>query len=261
MESKIRLITLNTWGGRAMHPLMHFFRKYASKTDIFCLQEVFDADQAALEERHPDEHVRGDLLKKLRTELKDFECDFARFDDNPLRQSLAVFVRKSIPIVGKGDTVVYRPRNPVETGSSVLSARKLQFVILGVNGRHCLVANFHGLWNNGPKIDTPERLTQSRNVKAAMDVFKDFPQVLCGDFNLLPETQSVRILEQEMRNLVGEHKVPGTRTVLYRHYNDPSEPNFADYVFVSPEVKVHKFEVLPDIVSDHAPLRLEFSIG
>ena len=200
MENKIRLITLNTWGRRAMHPLMHFFKRQADQTDIFCLQEVFDAPQAALEERHPDEHVRGDLFQKIRKELKDFEGFFVRFPGNPLRQSLAIFVRKSIAIASKGDIVVYSPRNPVETGSSVLSARKLQYVFLDINGRHCLVANFHGLWNGGPKTDTPERLTQSNNVKAVIDCYTG-AKVLCGDFNLLPETESIKILERGMVNL------------------------------------------------------------
>lgn len=260
MEAKVKLITLNTWGGRAMHPLMHFFRQRAPETDVFCLQEVFDADQAALEERHPDEHVRGDLLAKLRAELKDFDGFFARFNDNPLRQSLAIFVRKTVKIRAVGDNVVYIPKKPRETGSRVLSARKLQYVILEINGYPCLVSNFHGLWNGGPKTDTPERIAQSNNVKTFLDSHHCV-KVLCGDFNLLPETQSVRILEQGMCNLVRENSVQGTRTVLYRHYDNPNEPNFADYVFVSPEVRVRDFEVLPDIVSDHSPLYLEFGIS
>ena len=41
--SSIKLITLNTWGGRSLYPLMHFLRNKAEDTDIFCLQEVFDS--------------------------------------------------------------------------------------------------------------------------------------------------------------------------------------------------------------------------
>ncbi len=262
----MRLITLNTWGGRAMHPLMDFFRHRAPETDIFCLQEIFDADQAALEARHPDEHVRGDLFRKISAELKDFEGSFASFDDNPLRQSLAVFVRRTVPVKTINDFIVYKPERPHEQGSHVISSRKLQTITVEFNGpvkagahgagKDLLIANFHGLWNGGPKTDTPERLEQSRRVKEFLIKY-DGPAILCGDFNLLPETESVRILAEGMRNLVVETRVLSTRTQLYRHYTNPDESKFADYVLTSPELPVKRFEVLPDIVSDHAPLLLE----
>ncbi|HSE34638.1 MAG TPA: endonuclease/exonuclease/phosphatase family protein, partial [Candidatus Paceibacterota bacterium] len=79
------------------------------------------------------------------------------------------------------------------------------------------------------------------------------------DFNILPDTESMSILENGMRNLVKEFGVESTRTPLYRHYSNPEEPNYADYVLVSPDVRVTRFEVLPDVVSDHSPLLLEFT--
>lgn len=81
-----------------------------------------------------------------------------------------------------------------------------------------------------------------------------------GDFNLLPGTQSMKIIEEGMRNLVKEYGVQSTRMVLYRHYDNPEEPNFADYILLTPDVGVKKFEVLPDVVSDHSPLFLEYEI-
>ncbi len=253
----MKLITLNTWGGRALHPLMHFFRNRGPETDIFCLQEVFDTEQAELDARHPDEHVRGDLFKKISAELKDFEGSFAYFDDNPHRQSLAIFVRRSIPIKTIADFIVYKPEIPKEVGSAVFSSRKLQYVVLDTPFGERVICNFHGLWNGWPKTDTPERLAQSRSIKEFLEKTNG-QKVLCGDFNLLPETESMRIVEEGMKNLVKEEKVKSTRTVLYRHYDDPNEPNFADYILVSPKINIKHFAVLPDIVSDHSPLYLEF---
>ena len=78
--------------------------------------------------------------------------------------------------------------------------------------------------------------------------------MLCGDFNLLPDTESLRMLESAgLRNLVVECGVTSTRTSLYAR----PEP-FADYVFVSDGIAVRDFHVLPDVVSDHTPLLLEF---
>ena len=210
-----------------------------------------------MDEHHPDEYVRGDLFRKISNELKDFEGSFAYFDDNPHRQSLAVFVRHNIPVKNIADFIVYQPNQLQETGSVVFSSRKLQYLTVELAGREFMIANFHGLWNNEPKTDTPERLAQSACVNDFLDKYQG-GKVLCGDFNLLPETESMRMLEQKMQNLVRKTNVKSTRTPLYRHFNNPNEPNLADYILVSPDINVRHFEVLSDIVSDHSPLYLEF---
>lgn len=254
----MRIITLNTWGGRELQPLLEFFRRHAADTDVFCLQEVFDVDQAILDERHPNEKVHGDLFKQIAKELPGFEGSFAYFDDVPSRQSLAVFFRGDLPVKTVSDILVYVPEAPIEHGSHVISSRKLQCLTLEHDGKELLIANFHGLWSGGPKTDIPERIEQSKKVKARL-AEHDGPVVLCGDFNLLPDTQSLAILAEGMRDLVKDSGVTSTRTPLYRHFDDPANPNFADYALVSSELSVKSFAVLPDAVSDHAPLRVELA--
>jgi len=253
----MRLITLNAWGGRALSPLMGFFKRRAGQTDIFCLQEVLDSEQAVVDSRHPDEYLCGDLFRKISAVLPDFAGTFASFADDPHRQSLAVFVRRSLPVKAVADLEIYRPAQPKEFGSAVFSSRKIQYASLDLEGRALTVVNFHGLWNGGPKTDTPERLTQSENVKSFLDGASG-RKVLCGDFNLLPDTASLGILEKGMTNLVRASGVRSTRTALYRKHDDPNDPKFADYVLVSPDIQVQRFEVLPDLVSDHAALSVEF---
>jgi endonuclease/exonuclease/phosphatase family metal-dependent hydrolase len=81
------------------------------------------------------------------------------------------------------------------------------------------------------------------------------PYVLCGDFNLLPESESLLMLEQYgLRNLIREFGITSTRTSLY-----PKEGRFADYAFISEGIQLKSFEVLPDEVSDHAPLLIEIA--
>ncbi len=256
----MRITTLNAWGGRSMHPLMRFFRRRKEQTDVFCLQEVFDCPQAALDAKRPDEHLRGDMFAKISEELADFQGVFARFEDDANRMSLAVFVRKTLPVVAIEDRVIYDPVEPMDDGKIVISSRKLQSVRIAREGGDLLIANFHGLWVNGPKTDTPERIEQSGKLVEAIEAHAG-PKVVCGDFNLLPNTMSVRILEVEagLRNPVVERAVKSTRTPLYRSYDDPNEPNFADYILYSTDLTLARFEVLPDIVSDHSPLHAEFA--
>lgn len=253
----MRLITLNSWGGRSLYLIMRFLKKHASNTDIFCFQEIHKAAPGVVEERHPDQYVCGQLFDKIQKELKEFDGTFACFEDDPNRMSQAIFIRKGIKVKRLEDFIVFKPAVPKEIGDEIFSPRKLQYAIIETPKGEMLVANYHGLWVNGPKTDSPERIEQSKRIREFLDSFK-IPRIICGDFNLLPETESVKILEKGMRNLINEFKVESTRTPLYRHYNNPDEPNFADYIFTSQDVEIQKFEVLPDIASDHAPLLLEF---
>ncbi len=255
----MRLITLNTWGGRALYPLMSFFGKYKDQTDIFCLQEVRNSTHEVTNSRHPDQHLYGPLFDKISTELYDFNGSFAAFPEDLHRMSVASFWQPNVRLKTIDSLVVYMPTKPQETGRIVFSARRLQHLVIEMEKKEVLIANYHGLWNNGPKTDTPERIEQSQKIKQFLDQYQG-PKILCGDFNLLPETESMRILEEGMRNLVKDYQVQSTRTPLYRHYHHPAEPNFADYILVSPEIMTKKFEVLPDIASDHAALYLEFDV-
>jgi endonuclease/exonuclease/phosphatase family metal-dependent hydrolase len=83
--------------------------------------------------------------------------------------------------------------------------------------------------------------------------------VLIGDFNLLPETESVRLLEAGLSNLVIERAIPSTRSRLNPYYGTPQEQPHADYAFISPGLRVTGFEV-PDVaISDHLPLILDLA--
>lgn len=255
----MKLISLNTWAGRSLYPLMRFLENKAKDTDVFCFQEVFNADHESVNKNNPGEYVCGDLFEKMSEILSDFQGLSMHFHNKPLAQSLAIFVRRPIQIKEAGDLVVANEvPAPKELGGGVYDARKMQYVKIETKKGIYTVANLHGLWGGGIKTDIPERLAQSRVVKEFFNKTSG-PKILCGDFNLLPDTESMKIMEQGMKNLIKEYGIKSTRTTLYRHFNDPEKPNFADYILVSPDIKVKKFEILPDIVSDHSPMFLEFS--
>jgi endonuclease/exonuclease/phosphatase family metal-dependent hydrolase len=71
-----------------------------------------------------------------------------------------------------------------------------------------------------------------------------------------PDTKSLtKFDELGLSNLIKKHGVTSTRT---RHYSKPEK--FADYIFVTNDIGVRDFRVLPEEVSDHAPLYVEFNI-
>lgn len=117
------------------------------------------------------------------------------------------------------------------------------------------IINFHGLWNGKGKTDNEDRILQSRNIVDFIGGLKG-EVVLCGDFNLLPDTESIKIFEDAgLRNLIKEYGITSTRT---SHYTKPGK--YADYVFVSRGVRVKDFKVLPEEVSDHSALLLEMDV-
>lgn len=77
------------------------------------------------------------------------------------------------------------------------------------------------------------------------------PVVLTGDFNLVPESESMQVLNAKLHNLTLEHKVKTTRN----HLTTKTEP--CDYILTR-DLKARSFAVLDDIVSDHLALMLEF---
>lgn len=241
----MEIITLNTWGGRVKESLMDFFAKNKS-IDIFCLQEIYHEATKPLVE---DKGDRYNLFSEITGVLTGHEGFFRPSIEG---YGLAMFVSKNILITEEGSVCVYEVEN--YTGGAN-HPRNLQYVCFEKNGEKYMVINMHGLWNGQGKTDTEDRLKQSLNVRNFMDRFDGCKKILCGDFNLRPDTESVTILEKGMRNLIKENEVTSTRTSLYT-----KSERYADYIFVSPDVEVSDFKVLPDEVSDHSALFLKIKV-
>ena len=242
----MKLITLNIWGGHIEAPLLSFFKAHQD-IDIFCLQEVYHnaPDKISTEDRTHHLNIFSEIQTCLPNHQGYFRPAVAGI------YGIAIFVSKKLKIVGEGEISIHD--NADYPGRGPTHSRNLQWVKFRAQDQDYTVLNVHGLWNGKGKTDTPERIAQSTRIHNFMQTVTG-PKILCGDFNLRPETESVQILEEGMENLIKTHGIQSTRTSLYT-----KDERFADYVFVSPEVKVSHFEVMPDEVSDHSPLLLEFN--
>lgn len=245
----MKLITLNIWGGQVFDPLIEFFKKHTEDTDIFCLQEVFN-NPPHVKNRVQTKSAKEDIYKDIEGILKDFNGYMAPTQDG--EESLCMFMKKDLPVQEISDHFVYRWRNAMEGNDASTYGINIQYVKFSKNEKNYLICNLHGHWTPNFKGDNPARMEQSQNIKNFLDNFKG-TKVLCGDFNVAPDTKSMEILETSMRNLVKEFKITTTRSHFYT-----KEHKFADYILVSPEVEVGNFEVVQDVVSDHLPLCLEF---
>jgi len=255
----MKVISLNTWGGRAgKEGLLSFFKAHAADTDIFCLQEIWSAPYADLEGHkaggkeisHSEIMVYG--LQEISALLRDFTPYFRPHHGD--HYGLLMLVRNSIDVKAEGEIFVHKHKGYLPEGDIGNHARNIQFISTELQGSPLTVINFHGLWNGQGKGDSEDRLDQSRKIREFIGTLEE-SIVLCGDFNLLPDTESIRIVEDAgLRNLITETGVTSTRT---SHYAKPEK--FADYAFVSKDLNVREFKILPDEVSDHAPLSIELA--
>jgi endonuclease/exonuclease/phosphatase family metal-dependent hydrolase len=253
----VRLISLNIWGGKVYAPLLDFVQKYAGNIDIFCFQEVFYTESG----HKISGDTRANIYQEIAALLLEFQGLFAHAQDGydmdgkvnfHLSCGLAMFIKNNISLIHSGSKFVHGERNSFASRVYTNMPRNLQFVQFSTEGRDITICNFHGLWTAAGKGDTKSRIVQSEKTSQFIHSVQG-EKVLCGDFNLLPDTKSLAILERGMKNLIKEYRITSTRTHLYT-----KEQKFADYILLSKETPVKDFRVLEDVVSDHSPLLLEF---
>lgn len=264
------LETLNIWGGKIFDPLLQHLDREKDMVDIFCFQEVYhttakDKSIMRMQEKKNAKVFfntmpsRVDVYEGIQKHLNNFTPYFSpaqEFEEfgHKVYYGLAIFVRNTIHVEKSGEIFVYRERNSWIENNHASLGRNLQYIQLTLSEKSLLIANFHGIWTGGGKEDTRERINQSKKVKEFLNNFKG-AKILCGDFNLLPETESIKVLENEMRNLIKEYAITSTRSHFYEKSN-----KFADYILVSPDIMVKDFRVLEDVVSDHLPLHVDFDV-
>lgn len=253
----MRLVSLNTWGGRVTQPLYQFFKENQD-VDIFCLQEVFNN----AEHRYVSELLSGntqdivrDLYSKIQKILPNHNGFFTSVFDEFYGQ--AIFVRKDIKVLSQGEIVLFENRQfPSSVNPDMDHTRKMQWIRLieEKNNLEYCVMNIHGHWDVSGKSDTDNRIIQSNKIKNFIRTLpKDLKKIVCGDFNLRPDTKSISILESEMVNLINTNNILSTRTSLYK-----KGERFADYILVSRNILLKDFKVLSTTeVSDHSVLLLD----
>jgi len=240
----VKLISLNIWRGKMRQPLLDFLEKYKDEVDVFCFQEIPGAETEDGKALLTYSQIK-DLLGNFTNYSKDYFATKHGFRDD-----LGIFVRKDIEVDISGEIQLHDPS--IGSDNIEQNWRDLGYVFINVNGKKYLIANFHGLWDGPGKSDDPRRLEQSRKVKNFLDQH-DITKILAGDFNLWPGTESLKILEKDMVNLIDKYNFHSTRPPFFDFPN-----KYSDYVFVSPDIKINDFKVLSDVVSDHLALYLDY---
>jgi len=239
----LRIIFFNVWHGLKWEGLEKFLSSQVGDTDAFCLVEI-----------------NPDLQKKLESLLKEFTPIYHKGVKtvylNGITEGRSIFIKKGINILDSGAIKIFE--------TSEVDAGGFQYTFLEKAGKRFWLGNVHGMAMPGTKKDTTERLTQSQRIIKFLGG-KEEPKIFGGDFNLNPDTKSILLFEEAgYRNLIKEFGIKRTRNKLawseFGKNPDFVKQYFADYAFVSKEVKVTGFEVPEVDFSDHLPLILDFEI-
>ncbi len=260
---------LNGWGGKLHEELLPYVENTAP--DVLCLQEVVHSPASEkdwLTYRDGD-HVlpqRTNFFRDVCSALPEHVAVFCpaaqgvlwdKDQSVPSQWGLATFIHRSFPIIGQVQGFVHKGFSPVGYGDHPRSRSAHGLRIYDYQaGRPLSVTHMHGLRDLNGKMDTPERAAQARKL---LDLSRQVSEpddlsVICGDFNVEPDSETLRILaDADFSELVTGRGFNSTRN---SHYKKPGK--YADYMLINHEDAVKGFDVVHDPeVSDHCPLVLE----
>ncbi|WP_213007192.1 endonuclease/exonuclease/phosphatase family protein [Paractinoplanes toevensis] len=263
----MRIASVNAWGGALADDLLEWLP--GSGADIVCLQEVTRTPGLAGWTRFADGErslpQRADLFDDVRGVLPRHQAIFVTSDSGPVHDDagrgyrqdfgLATLVGEGLPVVGVDSAFVHGEfADHVEW--PVTGRPRVALAVRTVDraaGRSVWVMQVHGLRDALGKSDTPARRAQAERLAELVCRIRG-PRdlvVMCGDFNLLPDSETFGVLaDVGLTDLVG---AADTRT---SHYRKPVR--HAGYVLVSDVAAVQRFDILAEPeVSDHRALILE----
>ncbi|MGC3939430.1 endonuclease/exonuclease/phosphatase family protein [Roseobacter sp. EG26] len=265
----MKIMCLNGWGGKLHEELLPYLEITAP--EILCLQEVVNSPETEKDwlTYRDGNHIlpqRANFFRDVRRALPEHVAVFCPaaqgvlWDEArsvPSQWGLATFVHRSLPIVGQVQAFVHKDFSPVGYGEHPRSRSAHGFRVFDYSAnRPVSVTHMHGLRDLNGKMDTPERLAQAQkllNLSRQVSEPDDL-KVICGDFNVEPDSQTLSILSQVgMSELVTGRGFNGTRNSHYKKTG-----RYADYMLINREQEVTSFDVIynPE-VSDHCPLMLE----
>lgn len=233
----MKILSLNALDGELREELKGFLESQLDDTDVFCFQETIG------------ESIET-LLAELFPETNYWITDTEKTTNGNGQYNLFTAVKKPLQI---SNSQALLSTSDEEVGQALATN-----IISPDSGFAFTIVNVHGVPLPGDKLDNEGRLRQSETIIRWLSENSISSAVICGDFNLLPETESVKKFTQTgFQDLIANYKIPTTRNELAWIHWPNSIQLFADYTFVSPQLNVTSFEVPNTKVSDHLPMVID----
>lgn len=253
---KIKILTLNIWGGELLSDVKNFIRN--ENPDIVLLQEVYNK-KYNLDPKFESFNI---LKKGLDFPYYAFESLFidVRLSGKKIPQGNAIFSRFSI----KNQKLIFFdiPFGEFSLEEGKININKNKVIPMGMLKAEIELPNknidtysIHGIWGLDGG-DNPRRIEMSRII---VDEVKDKENVILGgDFNLKPNTRTIKNIEEQLQN-VFKNELVSTFNMKHKELLGYATA-VVDMIFVSRHFKVVN-HYMPDAdVSDHMPLIAELDV-
>lgn len=254
----MKLIQINAWYGRLSGPLIRLIRE--ESPDFLCMQEAFAPETEGFALFNDQFGFMNEVEKACQFghhfftptwgfELSGEIIDFGNiiYSKHPISSESSLFTNGRYSVKQRDD--------------AEYNLRALQNCIAKLpNGKKLNIANYQGYLTG---TDSNGNEVSVSTIGKALDKLRPLsgPLVFCGDMNVNPTSPAIKAVEQMgLRNLVTEHNVKATLSYAHRAPQKNRDSVVCDFIFVSDDIKVEKFSVSEEIVSDHKALILEFSL-
>ena len=264
----MKLVSLNVAVFQANNKhLFKFFQE--QNADFICLQEI----SRGLEDSVDKNYITIDPVNKATTSLKYFfygpNTVFSEFKVSNYHDTLFSFAfggqlefgnyTKSKFEILKAQNIFIENHFTYSHDRSGWPEEDYRAVLVTdheVNGKKLRILNYHGIWTRN-KLGNKKTLKGNKIINY-LALQAEGEVIICGDFNLLPHTPSMKLFEKNFVSLVDKFGIKRTRPKS--NELNHLKRNVVDYIWVSRGVKIKKFEA-PDVeISDHLPLILDFDL-
>lgn len=243
----MKLMTLNAWQGRLERVLPKYLE--GQGVDFACMQEAvgYEGKSGGLFTSY------SRLGTCLRLDHQYFSPLYAvRYGNGQL--SFGNVTYSTVPFVQTNNTFTRGSyKDNFNFGVDDYNVRAFQHVAVDVHGKKLHILNHYGHHIESHKLGDDETM---RQISLIIDYIKqlDGAVILCGDFNLAPESESIKQFDAILQNLSVVYSLKTTLSVLtYKN-------EVCDYIFVNDNVDVKDFFMDQAIISDHNALILNFEI-
>ena len=240
-------MTLNVWQGRLERVLLRHLETL--DIDFACMQEAVDYSSRS-----------GGLVSSFEKIGKSMQLDqqfFSPLTSMKLGNSDIKFgnvIYSKYPF-SAADTIFTRGayKDSFDFDKDDYNVRAFQHVKILINGKSLHLINYHGHHIEAHKLGDEETLRQVGQIMEYIR-YLEGAIIVCGDFNLAPESQSIKMLSERLTNLSVSNSLQTTRSSL------TYKKEVCDYIFVNDSVFVRNFIMDGTIISDHNALLLEFDL-
>lgn len=240
----MKLLQLNIWGGRLGSKIKELIQR--EQPDVVCFQEAIKVAGG-----------RGFIFDELGEIQKDTNFDYCYFSPSlqwKLMQRKAEFglaIMSKTPFLSSQNAFIGLELNTdFDITTDDYNVRSLQHVTISHNDNAINILNYHGHHVPDHKNGDAETMRQCLFIAEYAKTLVG-SIILCGDFNLNPNSESLELINATLVNHTKEQGIGTTRTLLTH------KTEVCDYIFTSSDIRVRNFQVLDDIASDHKALTIE----